>query len=130
MLRFGGDRIVLALDVRISEEGIPLLATHGWTQATSITIFDAIDSYRDVGLDHILCTDISRDGAMAGPNLQLYDAIMRRFADLSLQASGGVRNIADLVSLRDRGIPAAITGRALLEGAITAEEIQSFLQNG
>jgi phosphoribosylformimino-5-aminoimidazole carboxamide ribotide isomerase len=127
--QYGGDRIVLALDVHLREDGTPLLTTHGWTQATETTLFDAIEGYMDVGLKHVLCTDVSRDGAMAGPNLQLYGDIMRRFPGLLLQASGGVRNIADLVALRERGIPAAITGRALLEGALTAEEVRSFLQS-
>ena len=127
--RYGGDRIVLALDVQIRDDGIPLLTTHGWTQATDTTIFDAIDGYCDVGLKHVLCTDVSRDGAMAGPNLQLYGEILRRFPALLLQASGGVRDVADLAALREAGMPAAITGRALLEGAITAEEVRSFLQS-
>ncbi len=69
---------------------------------------------------------MGRDGAMAGPNIQLYQETLRRYPELRLQASGGVRDIGDLEQLRDKGIPAAITGRALLDGAITAEEVASF----
>jgi phosphoribosylformimino-5-aminoimidazole carboxamide ribotide isomerase len=66
---------------------------------------------------------------MAGPNYQLYEHILGRFPDLQLQASGGVRDIRDLEMLRDKGVPAAITGRAVLDGKITAEEIVSFRQD-
>jgi phosphoribosylformimino-5-aminoimidazole carboxamide ribotide isomerase len=63
---------------------------------------------------------------MAGPNVELYVEILRRYPDLQLQASGGVRNIDDLKQLRSRGIPAAISGRALLDGEITTAEVASF----
>jgi len=129
LVRFGGERIVLALDVNISEDGVPLITTHGWTRPSNTSIFECINDYRTVGLQHVLCTDVSRDGAMAGPNIDLYVRIMGRFPDLKLQASGGVRSIDDLKDLRQRGIPAAITGRALLEGTITIEEMLSFQQS-
>ena len=123
---FGPERLVLALDVRIDEDGLPRLATHGWTQTSETTLFDSITHYRSAGLRHVLCTDVSRDGAMSGPNLALYQEILRRFPGLELQASGGVRHAADLTALRNAGIPAAISGRALLDGAITPEEVAAF----
>jgi phosphoribosylformimino-5-aminoimidazole carboxamide ribotide isomerase len=129
LARYGGERIVLALDVKIASDGQPRLTTHGWTRESTMTLFDCIDSFADVGLKHVLCTDVSRDGAMTGPNVRLYAAIMRRYPTLALQASGGVRNIEDLEELRRTGIPAAITGRALLDGAITTEEMIAFQQN-
>ena len=82
-----------------------------------------------VGLKHVLCTDVSRDGAMAGPNLELYADMIERYPGLQLQASGGVRNIADMEALRALDIPAAITGRALLDGKITPTEVASFQQS-
>lgn len=129
LARFGGERLVLALDVKLNADGQPRLTTHGWTRESTITLFDCIDTFIDVGLEHVLCTDVSRDGAMTGPNIQLYRSVMRRYPELLLQASGGVRNIGDLEALREAGIPAAITGRALLEGAITPEEMISFQQS-
>jgi phosphoribosylformimino-5-aminoimidazole carboxamide ribotide isomerase len=78
---------------------------------------------------HLLCTDIGRDGAMTGPNFDLYAEIMSRYPDLQLQASGGVRHVEDLERLRELGVPAAITGKALLDGRITAAEVSSFRQN-
>lgn len=127
--RFGAERIVLALDVNIDGRGTPVVTTHGWTRASNKTLFDCLDEYRASGLEHVLCTDVSRDGAMAGPNMQLYARIMERYPDLQLQASGGVRNIGDLETLRKIGVPAAITGRALLEGKILATEIATFQQS-
>jgi phosphoribosylformimino-5-aminoimidazole carboxamide ribotide isomerase len=128
LVQFGGERIVLALDVNINEDGVPLITTHGWTRTSSTSVFECIEDYRDLGLRHVLCTDVSRDGAMEGPNIGLYTHILARFPDLQLQASGGVRHLQDLRALRDSGLPAAITGRALLDGKITAAGIASFQQ--
>jgi len=127
--RFGADRIVLALDVSIDKAGMALVTTHGWTRDSDTTLHECIDDYRSAGLRHVLCTDVSRDGAMAGPNLQLYADIVRKYPGLQLQASGGVRDLADLESLRAAGVPAAITGRALLDGKIMAREIRKFRQS-
>jgi len=129
LVRFGADKIVLALDVNIDENGVPVITTHGWTRSSSTSVYECIDDYRSLGLNHILCTDVSRDGAMTGPNLKLYADILDQFPDLQLQASGGVRDVQDLNALRNLGIPAAITGRALLDGKITAAEMASFRQN-
>jgi phosphoribosylformimino-5-aminoimidazole carboxamide ribotide isomerase len=76
-----------------------------------------------------LCTDISRDGAMSGPNFDLYAELLARYPDLKLQASGAVRNVEDLERLRELGVPAAITGKALLDGRITESEVAAFRQN-
>lgn len=125
---FGTDRIVLALDVTI-EEGGPMLATHGWTKSTGVSLWDLLDRYAPLGARHLLCTDIGRDGAMSGPNIDLYAEVLRRYPDLCLQASGGVRDIGDIGRLRNIGVPAAITGKAMLDGKISAAEVESFLRN-
>ena len=127
--RFGRQRIVLALDVRIDAAGDPVLAIHGWTETSTTHLWDCVDGYLEAGLRHVLCTDISRDGAMQGPNCGLYRQFVDRYPDVQLQASGGVRNLDDLVALRETGAAAAITGRALLDGRISPEEIRSFRQN-
>ncbi len=125
LVQVGADRIVLALDVAI-DDGVPLVTTHGWTRPSDTSVFECIEDYRDLGLRHVLCTDVSRDGAMAGPNIGLYRDILARFPHIELQASGGIRHLQDLEDLRAAGLPAAITGRALLDGKITAAEIASF----
>ena len=124
---FGTDAIVLALDVRLADDGVPMLTTHGWTQDAGTSLWECLAQYDSVR--HVLCTDVARDGALAGPNTELYTEILRRYPGLQLQASGGVRDIADLSALRNAGLPAAITGRALLDGKITAMEVASFRQN-
>jgi len=125
---FGPERIVLALDVTTQDEE-PILATHGWTRASGQGLWDCLARFCDAGVRHVLCTDIGRDGALTGPNLDLYGQIMARHPRLQLQASGGVRDIADIDRLRSLGVPAAITGRALLDGRITAAEVSTFLQS-
>ena len=129
LVKLGAEFVVLALDVNIDDAGNPMITTHGWTRATSTSVFECIDDFLKVGLRHVLCTDVSRDGAMAGPNLDLYAQVMARYPNLQLQASGGVRNIRDLEALRALGVPAAISGRALLDGSITANEVALFLQS-
>jgi len=128
LAEFGSDRIVLALDVRINDAGEPLLATHGWTKESRSTLWQCVDDYREHGLEHVLCTDISRDGAMSGPNIDLYREFISRYPAIRLQASGGVRHLGDLENLREAGAAAAISGRALLDGRISKEEISSFLR--
>lgn len=126
---FGADSIVLALDIKLAKDATPMLTTHGWTRESGVSLWDCLDAYAAVQARHVLCTDIARDGAMAGPNFELYADIMNRYPELQLQASGGVRNIEDLRQLRSIGVPAAITGRALLDGEITEAEVASFRQN-
>jgi len=129
LTKHGGDKIVLALDVRIDDQNEPIITTHGWTRDSKATLFECIEDFMSAGLRHVLCTDVSRDGAMSGPNFELYERIMTTYPDLSLQASGGVRHIADMEQLRRIGVPAAISGRALLDGKISAEEIEAFQRN-
>jgi phosphoribosylformimino-5-aminoimidazole carboxamide ribotide isomerase len=126
---FGDGAIVLALDIRLNESGVPMLTTHGWTKNSGVSLWGCLDEYEDVGATHVLCTDVARDGAMVGPNFELYTEILLRYPHLQLQASGGVRNIRDLQQLRDIGLPAAITGRALLDGKISEAEIRTFQQS-
>ena len=124
---YGPERVVLALDVRVDHETEGArLAIHGWTQTTEATIDDLMTHYRPAGLRHVLCTDIGRDGALEGPAVELYATLVQRYPDIAWQASGGVSGVSDLERLRDTGVAGAITGRALLDGHISDEEIQSF----
>ncbi|HEX5765418.1 MAG TPA: 1-(5-phosphoribosyl)-5-[(5-phosphoribosylamino)methylideneamino]imidazole-4-carboxamide isomerase [Woeseiaceae bacterium] len=126
---FGAERLVLALDVRTADDTPPVVATHGWTATSSLTLWDCVDAYAGCSLQHVLCTDIGRDGAMTGPNTSLYSQFMRRYPEVELQASGGVRHGADLEALSKLGCAAAITGRALLDGRISTEDVLPFLRN-
>jgi phosphoribosylformimino-5-aminoimidazole carboxamide ribotide isomerase len=122
-------RIVLALDVRLDATGVPMLTTHGWQQTSSVALWTAVERFLRSGLTHVLCTDVARDGALTGPNCELYAEAVRRFPDLQWQASGGVATARDLVALRDCGVAAAISGKALLENKISSEELRPFLPN-
>ncbi len=126
LAEFGADRIVLALDVRIDAAGAPMLSTNGWEKTSSLSLWDCVERYLSKGLQHVLCTDVSRDGAMSGPNTELYARFVQRFGDVQLQASGGVRGVDDLHALRNAGAAAAISGRALLDGKLSDVEVRSF----
>lgn len=125
--RFGVDRVCLAFDVRIEKDGQPYARTRGWTEATRVTLWDAIGRYPAGSVKHILCTDIERDGALTGPNIELYRTARQRFPGIDWQASGGVRDARDLQALAQCGVAAAVSGKALLEERITPEELRPFL---
>ena len=130
LAELGADRLTLALDVRVDENDVPRIATHGWTRDSAETLWNALAAYSTAGLRHVLCTDVERDGALQGPNLRLYATCMHRFPGISFQASGGVRDSRDLSDLSATGVAYAISGKALLEERITEEEIRSFLPSG
>ena len=126
---FGPDRITLAFDVRLDETGTPHVVTHGWRQQSAVPLWDAVAGYAGFELEHVLCTDVSRDGALAGPNVELYREAVRRFPAIAWQASGGIRHAGDLAALAECGASAAISGKALLEELIPIEELRAFLPN-
>ncbi len=109
---FGPDRITLSLDVRI-ESGTPMVAVHGWTEASGLSLWDAAALHPQGR--HLLLTDVGRDGMLEGPNFDLLEEAATRLPHLAIQASGGVTSLDDLARLRTDG---AIVGRALWEGRI------------
>ncbi|MEO7775612.1 MAG: 1-(5-phosphoribosyl)-5-[(5-phosphoribosylamino)methylideneamino] imidazole-4-carboxamide isomerase [Steroidobacteraceae bacterium] len=123
---YGADAICIAVDIRFDASGVPRLRTRGWVQETAVSLWELLEDFSGAGLRHVLCTDIDRDGALAGPNLELYAEAQRRFPQLAWQASGGVRDALDLAALADLGLAAAISGKALLEGRFTPQELQPF----
>jgi len=127
LAELGAERLVVGLDVRIGADHVPRLATHGWQHQSQASLWHALEPLAHAGLRHVLCTDIGRDGALAGPNCALYREALRRFPELEWQASGGVRDAADLWELRRAGVAAAVSGRALLENLMTREELEPFL---
>jgi phosphoribosylformimino-5-aminoimidazole carboxamide ribotide isomerase len=128
--KFGAERLTLAFDVSIDARGVPHVMTHGWQQKSERSLWDAVECYGAPQLRHVLCTDVGRDGALTGPNLELYREAVQRRPDIAWQASGGIRNAGDLHALAKTGAAAAISGKALLENLIPLEELQPFLPNG
>lgn len=119
--RFGPDRLTLAIDVKAAgDRYVPAL--RGWTQAADIDLWTALDRYPPGTAKHLLVTDVGRDGALTGPNLDLLAEIRQRRPDLCLQASGGVADLSDLTGARSVGASGAIVGRALYEGRFTLEQ--------
>jgi phosphoribosylformimino-5-aminoimidazole carboxamide ribotide isomerase len=127
--RYGAERICLAFDVRLDALGEPRLHIRGWRQPTALSLWHVVAVFADAGLEHVLCTDIERDGALAGPNLGLYREAVRRFPHIRWQASGGIAGGEDLRALAEIGVAAAISGKALLEQRISFEELRLFLPN-
>jgi phosphoribosylformimino-5-aminoimidazole carboxamide ribotide isomerase len=124
---FGPDRVCIAFDVRLGPGNQPQVHTHGWTVNSAISLWNALAIYGAGPLKHVLCTDISRDGTLRGPNLPLYRTALKRHPELEWQASGGVRDALDLAALARLGIAAAVSGTALLEDRIPMKELQPFL---
>ena len=118
---FGSDRITIALDTRLVGNDW-LLPSAGWTEIEAATLDELAPWYAEHGARHLLCTDIERDGMLAGFNLELYRHLADLVPELALQASGGVRSLADIRAAREAGAKAVILGRALLEGRFTLED--------
>ena len=119
--QYGAEKFVLALDVRI-ENGQKLVAIKGWQETSALTLENVVENYRTFGLQHVLCTDISRDGTLAGSNVQLYREVCAKFPDVQFQSSGGIGSLADIEVLKGTGVAGVIVGRALLEGKFNVEE--------
>lgn len=118
----GPARITLAVDVNIGPDGVARAAIKGWQVATDARAEDLIRRFRAKGLRRVLCTDISRDGVAEGPNAALYEALAVQFPGLEVTASGGVRHVADLATLKSAGVHSAVAGRALYEGTLALKE--------
>ncbi|MHB8912865.1 MAG: 1-(5-phosphoribosyl)-5-[(5-phosphoribosylamino)methylideneamino]imidazole-4-carboxamide isomerase [Lysobacter sp.] len=120
--RYGADRITVALDARRAADGAWRLPTEGWTADSGVELDVLLQRYAEQGLRHLLCTDIDRDGMLSGPNLDLYRRILGLCPDVQLQASGGVRDVADILAAQAVGCAGAVLGKALLDGRFTLDE--------
>jgi phosphoribosylformimino-5-aminoimidazole carboxamide ribotide isomerase len=117
----GAERICVALDARQDGETWRLPSA-GWTQNEGATLAELAPRYAAAGARHLLCTDISRDGMLSGPNLELYVYLASMAPRLEVIASGGVRDVADVRALRAGGVAGVVLGRSLLEGRLTLAE--------
>ena len=119
--KYGADRLTLALDTRCIN-GRWILPSVGWTEIGTRTLDELAPWYAGRGARHLLCTDIDRDGMLAGFNLDLYRHLADSVPQLAVQASGGVRSLDDIRAAREAGAGGVILGRALLEGRFTIED--------
>ena len=119
---FGPERLTIALDTRQGIDGVWRLPVHGWTETADVTLDELARRYAAAGMRHLLCTDISRDGMLSGPNIELYQHLVVLLPGVAVQASGGVRDLADVAAAKAAGCGGAVLGKALLEGRLQLTE--------
>lgn len=118
---YGSDRLILGADTRDGK-----ISTNGWLNNSEYELIPFLDKYVKAGVKHVLCTEISRDGTLAGPAIDVYKHIMASYPQLDLIASGGVGSAEDIIALDEAGIPAVVFGKAWYEGRIDLK----LLNNG
>ena len=118
LMEFGVDNFLIGADVL--NENVKI---SGWLQDGGINIFDFVGKMIDVGVTNIFCTDISKDGMMQGPAIELYKKIIEQYPEINLTASGGVSNIDDVKRLKEIGCSGVIIGKAIYENLVTLDEL-------
>lgn len=116
--KYGADKIILGADVRHGK-----ISINGWKEDSAEDLLPFLKYYIDKGVKNVLCTEISKDGTLAGPATLLYKEIMAAYSHINLIASGGVSCIDDIKALNDAGIPATVFGKAIYEGKIDIDEL-------
>ena len=116
--KYGADRLILGADVRNGK-----ISINGWKEDSTEDLLPFLKKYVDAGVRNVLCTEISKDGTLAGPAIDLYCRIMDAYPTLHLIASGGVSSIDDITALKKAGIPAVVFGKAIYEGRIDLNEL-------
>lgn len=119
---FGPECLTIALDTRQGADGVWRLPIHGWTETADVTLDVLASRYAAAGMRHLLCTDIARDGMLSGPNIALYAHLAALLPGVAVQASGGVRDVADIRAAKAAGCAGAVLGKALLEGRLALQE--------
>jgi phosphoribosylformimino-5-aminoimidazole carboxamide ribotide isomerase len=120
--KFGANKFIVGADVNKEK-----IAIKGWTEQTEITVFELIEKYIAKDINHFFVTDISKDGLLQGPSIDLYKKLLLHFPTLQLIASGGVSNMDDLYVLKEIGCCAAIVGKAIYENKINLDELRNIL---
>ncbi len=120
--RFGAGNFLLGADVRNEK-----ISIHGWQETTDIWVYDLIRKYMEHDIRQVFCTDISRDGKLQGPSLELYKNILLKFPGLQLIASGGISREHDLEQLQAAGCAGAIVGKAIYENRISLGSLKKFI---
>jgi len=116
--KYGASRIILGADVRNGK-----ISINGWKEDSGEALLPFMKKYIDAGVRNVLCTEISKDGTLAGPAIDLYKEMMATYPELHLIASGGVSSIDDIKALEVAGIPAVVFGKAIYEGKINLKEL-------
>ena len=120
--KFGGEKIILGADVKDEK-----IAVGGWLETTELELLPFIKNYLYQGISKVICTDISKDGMLQGPALELYKKMLEAEPTMYLIASGGVSSVRDIELLHEASVPAVITGKAIYEGKIKLKELTQFI---
>jgi len=118
---YGADRFLLGADVKDEK-----IAIGGWLETTDRWIYDFIEEYMEKGVRQLFCTDVSKDGLLQGPSIDLYRNIVKKFPDLHFIASGGVSSIEDVHELDEIGCKGVIIGKAIYEGRVTLGDLMNI----
>ncbi|MBR3657071.1 MAG: 1-(5-phosphoribosyl)-5-[Prevotella sp.] len=116
--QYGTDHMILGADVRHGK-----ISINGWKEDSAEDLLPFLKKYVDAGVRNVLCTEISKDGTLTGPAIELYQEIMDAYPQLHLIASGGVSSLNDIIALNAAGIPAVVFGKAIYEGKINLNEL-------
>ncbi len=120
--KFGAEKIILGADVKDEK-----IAVSGWIETTDVDLLPFVQKFMDRGVDKCICTDISKDGMLKGPSVELYKKMLAEMPSLYLIASGGVSSMKDIDELEEARVPAVITGKAIYEGRIKMEDLCRYL---
>ena len=120
--KYGPERMILGADVRHGK-----ISINGWKEDSTEDLLPFLRKYIEAGVRNVLCTEISKDGTLSGPAVDLYSEVMNTYPDLHLIASGGVSSLDDIKALDAAGIPAVVFGKAIYEGRINLRELISPL---
>lgn len=120
--KYGAEKIILGADVKDK-----MIAVNGWLETSKQDLFTFLDTHIKKGINNVLCTDISKDGMLAGPSIELYSEVMRFSPTLNLIASGGVSCLDDIKRLNEAGIPSVVFGKAIYEGKIDMNELTKWV---
>lgn len=120
--QFGPRRVILGADVRNGQ-----VATHGWLKDGGVGVNELVEEFLPAGLSQLICTDITKDGMLQGPNFALYTNLQGRFPTVDVTLSGGISSMEDIQQADSLGIRAAIVGKAIYEGRITLKNLEQWL---
>lgn len=123
-LQIYGEKIILGADIKDEK-----IAIKGWLEKSVLSIDDLINIFQPLGLSSVICTDISKDGMLQGPQTKLYETLMKKYPLISFTASGGVGSMDDIIALNEIGVPKVIVGKAIYEKKISLNDIQRWSQN-
>lgn len=119
--KFGVDQFILGADAKNRR-----VATHGWEQDSGIDVIEFVKDYTQKGFEYVLCTDVAKDGMLAGPSLELYYELMEELPEIALIASGGVTSMDDIYQCAEFGCAAVVVGKAIYEGKIALKELERY----